>query len=166
MEDDNGNTKDMPVTIFSVNKGLRYRFRLINAGFLNCPIEISIDNHTMFVISTDGNDIKPIEGKQKILYLKIKIKTIIFLLFTVKYLVSYAGERFDFIVNMNQKIENYWIRFRGLMDCDERFFSTYQVAILRYNGAVIEQDPNVTVTYDRPEPDNEFITTEMVMSDN
>lgn len=40
----------------------RHRFRLINAEFLNCPIELSIDNHTMNIISTDGRDIEPVEG--------------------------------------------------------------------------------------------------------
>ncbi|KAK0094187.1 hypothetical protein PV326_011621 [Microctonus aethiopoides] len=126
---DNEIINKMPLTIFSVNRGFRYRFRLINAGFLNCPIEISIDNHTMQVISTDGNSIEPVN---------------------VKYLVTYAGERFDFVVEMNQEIDNYWIRFRGLMDCDERFFSVYQVAVLRYFGANIDEDPKGIVTYDRP----------------
>lgn len=63
-------------------------------------------------------------------------------------LVSYAGERFDFIVEMNQEIDNYWIRFRGLMDCDERFLSAHQVGILRYEGAEI-MDPLGTVSYER-----------------
>ena len=63
-------------------------------------------------------------------------------------LVSYAGERFDFIVEMNQEIGNYWIRFRGLMDCDQRFRSAHQVGVLRYQGA-IEEYPNGTVSYER-----------------
>lgn len=63
-------------------------------------------------------------------------------------LVSYAGERFDFIIEMNQPVNNYWMRFRGLMDCDERFLSAYQVAILRYEGAP-EEEPAIEVTYDR-----------------
>lgn len=40
------------------------------------------------------------------------------------------------------------MRFRGLMDCDERFTKAYQIAILRYEGA-IEEDPKGTVTYER-----------------
>lgn len=35
---------------------------MINAEFLNCPIEISVDNHTLTVISSDGNDFKEIKG--------------------------------------------------------------------------------------------------------
>lgn len=64
-------------------------------------------------------------------------------------LVNYAGERFDFIVNMNQEVNNYWIRFRGLMDCDERFLSAYQAAILRYENAE-EIDPDGEISYERP----------------
>lgn len=37
---------------------------MINAGFLNCPVEISVDNHTISVISSDGEDINPVEGKK------------------------------------------------------------------------------------------------------
>lgn len=115
----------MPTAIFTVKQNTTYRFRLINAEFLNCPIEISIDNHTMRVISSDGRDIEAVEAES---------------------LVSYAGERFDFVVETNQNIDNFWIRFRGLMDCDERFTKAYQVAILRYEGAS-NKDPNGLVGY-------------------
>lgn len=43
-------------------QGYRYRFRVINAEFLNCPIELSVDNHTITIISSDGNDFHPITG--------------------------------------------------------------------------------------------------------
>ncbi|CAL7934818.1 unnamed protein product [Xylocopa violacea] len=120
----------MPIATFTVKRNARHRFRLINAEFLNCPIEMSIDNHTVRVISTDGRDIEPVEAES---------------------LVSYAGERFDFVVETNQNPDNYWIRFRGLMDCDERFTKAYQVAVLRYEGAT-EEDPDGVVAYDRREP--------------
>lgn len=68
-------------------------------------------------------------------------------------LVSYAGERFDFIIEMDQPVDNYWIRFRGLMDCDERFLSAYQIAILRYEGAP-EEEPLVEVSYNRTRNDS------------
>ncbi|XP_029042896.1 laccase-1-like isoform X2 [Osmia bicornis bicornis] len=130
---DNGNASTMmPVATFTVKRNTRYRFRLINAEFLNCPIELSIDNHTMRILSSDGRDVEPIEAES---------------------LVSYAGERFDFVVETNQSIDNYWIRFRGLMDCDERFTKAYQVAILRYEGAN-DQDPKDVVTYERESNDS------------
>lgn len=93
------NAELIPLHVFVVKKGLRYRFRLINAEFLNCPMELSIDNHTMDMIASDGSE---------------------FVATTVDSFVSYAGERFDFILHANQVVGNYWIRIKGLMDCDER----------------------------------------------
>nr|BAJ06132.1 laccase 1 isoform G [Nephotettix cincticeps] len=107
-----------PLAEFTVKKGLRYRFRLINAGVQNCPIDLTIDNHTMTVISSDGSDIKPK---------------------TVDSLVSYAGERWDFVLNADAEVGNYWMRFTGLMDCDERFTKAHQLAILHYKGAPTEE---------------------------
>ncbi|XP_055302470.1 uncharacterized protein LOC129568512 isoform X2 [Sitodiplosis mosellana] len=124
--DTQDDTVPTPYEVFNVDKGLSYRFRTINSGFLNCPLEISIDNHTILVIASDGHYIEPVE---------------------VDSLVSYAGERFDFIVNTNQPIGNYWVRIKGLMDCDERFMKAYQGAILRYTGADI-MIPQEKLTYD------------------
>ncbi|XP_020282036.1 laccase-2-like [Pseudomyrmex gracilis] len=126
VQDENETLANMPITTFVVKPNFRYRFRLINAEFLNCPIEIFVDNHTLHVISSDGRDVEPVEADS---------------------LVSYAGERFDFIIEMNQPADNYWMRFRGLMDCDERFLSAHQVAILRYEGAP-ENEPEAEVSYD------------------
>lgn len=116
----NEHSQFVPYETFNVVKGNCYRFRHINAGFLNCPIQLSIDNHTILAISTDGSDIEPKE---------------------VTFLVTYAGERWDFIVNANQAVGNYFIRARGLMDCDERFTSSFQLAVLHYQGAP-EEEPN------------------------
>lgn len=108
------------------SQGFRYRFRLINSGSLNCPIEVSVENHTMVIISADGEDLEAVEAQA---------------------LTTYAGERFDFIIEMNQDVDNYWIRYKGLMDCDERFNSVYQVAILHYEGAS-DSDPSGEIGYD------------------
>ncbi|KAJ8954969.1 hypothetical protein NQ318_000400 [Aromia moschata] len=65
-------------------------------------------------------------------------------------LVTYAGERFDFILNADQDKGLYWIRFRGLMDCDERFKMAHQVAVLQYEGvdATIDDYPEDIPDYD------------------
>lgn len=115
-----------PFEVLKVRKGLRYRFRTINSGFLNCPLEISIDNHTMLVIASDGRYFEPV---------------------MVDSLVTYAGERFDFVVDANQISGNYWIRVRGLMDCDERFLKAHQGAILHYDDAE-NVEPQTNLTYD------------------
>jgi L-ascorbate oxidase len=59
---------ETPRAVFTVKKGFRYRFRLINAGSLYCPIRISIDNHNITVISTDGNDVEAIEVESLTIY--------------------------------------------------------------------------------------------------
>lgn len=46
-------------------------------------------------------------------------------------LVTYAGERYDFVIEANNEIDNYWIRFRGLMDCDERLGSNLSYNTIR-----------------------------------
>jgi L-ascorbate oxidase len=65
--------------------------------------------------------------------------------------VSYAGERFDFVLNANQSVGRYWLRVRGLMDCDQRFKSVHQVAIVSYDGADLTQEPEATVGYSESE---------------
>ncbi|GBP81803.1 Laccase-11 [Eumeta japonica] len=62
-------------------------------------------------------------------------------------LVTYAGERYDFILEANNEIDNYWIRFRGLMDCDERFTKARQVGVLHYEGA-LENEPMGDLTWE------------------
>jgi L-ascorbate oxidase len=61
--------------------------------------------------------------------------------------VSYAGERFDFVLNANQSVGRYWLRVRGLMDCDQRFNSVYQVAIISYDGADLSVEPEAPLGY-------------------
>ena len=42
-----------------------HRFRLIDAGAEDCPIEMSIDNHRLWIISLDSNDVQPVLGENK-----------------------------------------------------------------------------------------------------
>ncbi|XP_055852973.1 uncharacterized protein LOC129916824 [Episyrphus balteatus] len=116
----------IPLEVFTVAEGFKYRFRSINAEFLNCPVALSVDNHTLSVINSDGYDVEAIN---------------------VTSVVTYAGERFDFVIHANQPIGNYWIRLKGLMDCDERFTSAFQVAILHYHGAE-KNEPEGVPYYD------------------
>jgi FtsP/CotA-like multicopper oxidase with cupredoxin domain len=64
----NGDTFTTPRAQFSVKHGYRYRFRVINAGFLYCPIQISIDNHNLTIIATDGRLVEPVEIQNFIIY--------------------------------------------------------------------------------------------------
>ncbi|KAL4230719.1 Mco1p [Mactra antiquata] len=117
-------TKYTPVEIFHVTRGLRYRFRTISNGVLNCPIQVSIDNHTLTMIATDGNAFEKIEADS----------------FNI-----FAGERYDFVLNASMPVGNYWVRVRGLADCGVK--QAKQVAILRYTGAP-DEDPEGEVTWE------------------
>lgn len=57
-----------PKAVFYIDRNLRYRFRLINAGVYNCPVEFSIEEHLISVISTDGSPIQPVEVDSVILF--------------------------------------------------------------------------------------------------
>lgn len=102
-----------PIAEFVVSQGKRYRFRLINAGILYCPIEFSIEDHNITVIASDG------------FFLEEN---------TVESLVIYAGERYDFILTANKMPKNYWIRAKGLADCSVN--KVFQKAILKYNESI------------------------------
>ncbi|XP_002067090.2 L-ascorbate oxidase [Drosophila willistoni] len=115
----------VPHQVYTVRRGFRYRFRLINAEYLNCPIVLSMDKHNLTAINSDSYDIEAMD---------------------VGSIVTYSGERFDFVLNANQEVGNYWIRLKGLMDCSELFTSAFQVAILRYEGAP-DEEPSEELSY-------------------
>lgn len=48
-----------PMARFEIQPGKKYRFRVINAGSLSCPIQLQFEGHEMSVIAADGLDIKP-----------------------------------------------------------------------------------------------------------
>jgi len=114
----------IPLARFHVQQDLSYRFRVISNGFLNCPIQFSVDNHTLLVIASDGEPIDPIE---------------------VDSFVISAGERYDVVLNATQEISNYWIRLHGLMDCN--MAEVFQAAVLQYDGAP-DDEPDEILTYE------------------
>ncbi|CAL4125286.1 unnamed protein product, partial [Meganyctiphanes norvegica] len=120
-----------PVQEIAVKKGRRYRMRAISNSIQNCPIVISVNNHTILAIATDGSPIEPIR---------------------VKSLTIYGGERWDFVVETSQAVGMYWINFQGMLDCDERFKSAHQVAVLKYDGAEDFPTPLEDVSYETTIP--------------
>ena len=103
-----------PHAVFEVTPGYKYRFRIISNGVNNCPLQISVDNHTILAIASDGAPFRPLE---------------------VDSINLFAGERYDVIIHANQPSDNYWIRARGLADCGSDYKSVSQTAILRYKDA-------------------------------
>jgi FtsP/CotA-like multicopper oxidase with cupredoxin domain len=127
---------NMPRSVFNVDSGKSYRFRVINAGVQYCPLELSIEEHNLTIISTDGNPIQPVD---------------------VKSFFIMSGERVDFVLNASQNInKNYWIKVKGHADCYEidgfNVTKIYQTAVLKYNN--LKNDlPQKEINYENSGPD-------------
>jgi hypothetical protein len=53
------------------------------------------------------------------------------------------------VITANKAIENYWIRVKGMADCEET--SIYQTAVLRYEGSP-DSMPEAEVNYENADP--------------
>lgn len=60
----------LPKAVFNVQAGFRYRFRIVSAGFLFCPLRISVDDHTLLLIATDGKPFVPFEVNEGIILIR------------------------------------------------------------------------------------------------
>ena len=58
----------LPLATFFVTKGIRYRFRIVSPGFTLCPIQVSIQSHSMIIIASDTAPVKPIEVQALIVH--------------------------------------------------------------------------------------------------
>lgn len=104
----------LPRAVFEVEPEQRYRFRVINSGSLFCPLTISVDNHTLTLIASDGRAFDPLP---------------------VQSFDIYSAERYDFIIHSNQPVGDYWLRATGLGTCT----NLEGRAILRYLSAEAKQ---------------------------
>ncbi len=91
---EDGNTAYTAREVFKVTAGFRYRFRFISNAITNCALRISVDSHRITLIASDGASLEPYE-------------TDMFIIF--------GGERFDFVLNADQDIGNYWMRVKVCM---------------------------------------------------
>lgn len=57
-----------PYASFHVKSGYRYRFRIVSPGFTLCPIQVSVENHTLTLIASDTESIEPVEVNSFILH--------------------------------------------------------------------------------------------------
>lgn len=62
-ESEKPETAMIPRHVFRVIRNSRHRFRLINSGSHICMFYITVDRHPLLVISADGADVEPVEGK-------------------------------------------------------------------------------------------------------
>jgi iron transport multicopper oxidase len=109
----------------TVKRGKRYRFRLVS---ISCDpnYTFSIDGHNLTIIEVDGISTEPL---------------------VVNEIQIFAGQRYSFILDANQPIDNYWIRSNpnlGTVGFDGGLNS----AILRYHGSNATADPTTNQTTD------------------
>jgi iron transport multicopper oxidase len=115
----------VPLAIVNVAYGKRFRFRLVSTS-CDPNFVFSIDGHSLTVIEADSVSVEPV---------------------VVDSIRIFAGQRYSFVLNANNPIDNYWIRAlpnRG----DQGFDGGINSAILRYKGAknadpTTQQTPSV-----------------------
>ncbi|KAJ6459928.1 laccase [Mycena sanguinolenta] len=110
------------LAVVSVTQGQRYRIRLVS---MSCDPNFifTIDGHDFTIIEVDGVNSQPL---------------------VVDSIQIYAGQRYSFVLNANQTVDNYWIRTvanGGTAGFDNGINS----AILRYVGAN-DTDPTTNAT--------------------
>ncbi|KAF7302224.1 putative laccase 3 peptidase [Mycena indigotica] len=100
------------LAVINVQKGLRYRFRLIS---MSCGpnFVFSIDEHSMTIIEADGVLTQPL---------------------IVDSIQIYTGQRYSFILDANQPEVNYWVRSLPNIG-DTTFDNGVNSAVLHYSRA-------------------------------
>ncbi|XP_031349751.1 laccase-1-like [Photinus pyralis] len=122
---DTGVMTQTPLEHFFVVPGETYRFRFINAMGSVCPVILTIDQHKLIAISSDGEDFDSI---------------------AVDGIQSWSAERFDFIFTANQPAASYWVRFKAVGVCQSA--NMQQLALVHYSSA-----PSVPAA-DPPSPES------------
>ena len=119
-----GRHRDVPLTrsrlaSFEVQRGRQYRFRLVGGQSLYA-YKVSVAGHKLSVIAADGFFIEPVE---------------------VDYIIIHSGERYDFVLDADQPVNNYRILAETL-EIDDSGLPPYDSlgniaeAVLQYDGAV------------------------------
>ncbi|CAE6417896.1 unnamed protein product [Rhizoctonia solani] len=110
------NGPQVPRTVINVQRGRRYRLRIINTSSIG-SYTFSIENHRMTIIEADGISHQPL---------------------IVDSFQIYAGQRYSVVVEANQTIANYWIRSPMTVANaanNANLDATNVFAVLRYQGA-------------------------------
>lgn len=112
-----------PYTVFHVKPNKRYRFRIIGASSLSCPMQITFEGHKMTVFHADGTPIEPWDADTVVLL---------------------SGERFDVVIDTRGKpVSTYWILVQGVPACPNQF--AFQIAALKYEGTRLGDLPRTPI---------------------
>ena len=77
---------------FNVIPNKRHRFRVISTAVArNCGFQVSVDQHNLRIIATDGAPTKPFESKSFVLF---------------------SADRIDFVLDADQSVGDYWMRVK------------------------------------------------------
>ncbi|XP_063978189.1 uncharacterized protein LOC135163015 [Diachasmimorpha longicaudata] len=120
---------DTPLAVINVEPNRRYRFRMVNSLSWTCSVQMTIQDHNMTLVATDGEPVIPKN---------------------VTTITSFSAERYDFVLTTTQEPRSYWIQVRGRGACEDR--KVVQYAILRYSGSQLREPEGERLTYDRPLP--------------
>lgn len=108
----NATIVDSPHTLFHIDQGQTFKFRLIAAMSGVCPLKFQIEDHNFTVVATDAGRVKPFQADT--LYMA-------------------SGERFDIVVKANQEAkDSYWIRVSLVDQCDDEDVIE-EFAVLKYH---------------------------------
>ncbi|EEB19131.1 L-ascorbate oxidase, putative [Pediculus humanus corporis] len=55
-----GYMTNTPLEVFTITPGRRYRFRMINSMASVCPVQLTIQGHSLILIATDGEPVHPV----------------------------------------------------------------------------------------------------------
>ncbi|KAH9038745.1 laccase [Lactarius pseudohatsudake] len=120
-----GGPSNVSLAVVNVQRGLRYRFRLVSVS-CDPSFIFSIDGHQMTVIEVEGNNVQPL---------------------LIDSLEIFTAQRYSVVVKADRPVGNY--RIRSLPNVPGRNFSDFNnLAILRYAGASHANptdDPTVNV---------------------
>ena len=106
----------LPKTRFSAKLGSRYRFRIINAVSVDCPLQLQIEGHNMTIIASDGAPLKSRATSHlllfpgKICFIKVTISIIRCTNMIQPKVVTKSWQSSNYI-----HVRNNWIMFLGLI---------------------------------------------------
>ncbi|KAF7288968.1 Laccase 1 [Mycena indigotica] len=132
------------LAVVSVTRNKRHRFRLVS---LSCDplFTLSIDGHTMTIIEVDGVNHKACVAT----FMPMCTDRFSPQPLTVDSIRVLAGQRYSFVLNANQPVNNYWIRSVA-NGGTAGFANGINSAILRYVGAPIADPTTPLVASTNP----------------
>ena len=139
------------LSIFTVESGKIYRFRLVGAQGLY-SYSFSIDGHKLIVVGTDGYWIEPEKE--------------------VDYIMIHPGERYDFLLNATETSKDYWIRAETMEINQNGQWPPYESlghvaeAILHYKQDGESPDPDANVPSHRYEEIKNSSTLRLCTQEN